>query len=69
MSLILHKSPKVNNNVFIFVGLTTLCTLVISDWLIDYVKCSNLSTNPPVPRSILPKTFPEIWTMIRHLLS
>ena len=31
----LHKSPKFCNKVFLFIGLTTLKTLVNFDWLIQ----------------------------------
>ena len=34
MSCLLHQSPKFDNNVLIFVGLTTLVAFVKFDWLI-----------------------------------
>ena len=37
--------PKVLNDVFLFVGLTTLGTLVNFNWLVTYVEYSNISTN------------------------
>ncbi len=36
--------PKVYNNVFLFVGLTNLGTLLNFDWLIHQVECLNVST-------------------------
>ena len=44
MGYLLHQSPKFNNNVLLFVGLTTLGTLVNFNWLVYQVECSNVST-------------------------
>ena len=38
--------PKVYNKDFLFVGLTTLGILVNFNWLLRYIKCSNVSTYP-----------------------
>ena len=37
---LLHQSPKIYNNVFVFVDLTTLGTLVNFDWLFHLAECS-----------------------------
>ena len=38
------QCPKFYNNIFLFVWLTSLETLVNFDWLIHLVECSNVST-------------------------
>ena len=45
MGCLLPQSPKFCNNDFLFVGLTTLETLMNFDWYFLYVECSNVSTN------------------------
>ena len=42
--MLISLVPKFYNNVFLFVDLTTLETLVNFDWLIHLVKCPNVST-------------------------
>ena len=61
--------PKVCNNVFLLVGLTTLGIFVNFDWLIHYVKCSNvLTTNFNYRRSNFVYHYLEC-TSIYQLLS
>ena len=42
--------PKVFNNIFLFVGSTTLGTLVDFDLSVHLVKCSNVSTTNFYPQ-------------------
>ena len=42
--LIISQSTKFCNDVFLFVGFTTLGTLVNFNWLVQLVECSNVST-------------------------
>ena len=44
MGCLLHKSSKFYNNIFLFVGLTTLGNLVNFDWLVNQVEFPNVST-------------------------
>ena len=46
----LHQCPKFYINVFFFVGLTTLETLVNFDYLFHLVECSNVSTTNLITR-------------------
>ena len=48
MGCLFHLSPKFFNNVFVFVRLKTLGTLVNFDWLVNQVECSNVSTTEGV---------------------
>ena len=41
LSCLLHQSPNFNNNVYLFVGLTTFGLLLNLDWLVHYVDCPN----------------------------
>ena len=44
MGYLFHQSPKILDDVFSFVSLTTQGTFIKLDYLVHYVECSNVST-------------------------